>query len=190
MKVPCYCFYSKPMEADELQSRAEKYEVLKVVKNVDLECQVKITYSEWNNAYEQDVDVKDVEIFQHLGREQMCKKSLRLCKSVERYNPEEEDIKQQEYKAILKLVKKDNEKLKKDIDNARRICEMQFTQMTEFGSVMSTIKNCTVTKRTSSITSGVWKNVNVGNILVDLLRSTIPQAYVDINYDFFFEYPS
>ena len=25
IKVPCYCFYNKPMEADELQSRAEKY---------------------------------------------------------------------------------------------------------------------------------------------------------------------
>ena len=103
LKVPCYCFYNKPMEADELQSRAEKYEVLKVVKNVDLECQVKITYSEWKNAYEQYVDVKDVEFFQHLGREQMCKKALRLRKSVERYNPDEEDIKHQEYKAVLKI---------------------------------------------------------------------------------------
>ena len=61
--------------------------------------------------------------------------------------------------------------------------------MTEFGSVMSTIRNCTVTKCTSSINSGVWKNVNVDNIMGDLLRSTIPQAYVDITYDFF-EYPS
>ena len=49
--VPCYCFYNKPMEADELEPRAEKYEVLKVIKNVGLECQVRFEYNDWNGKY-------------------------------------------------------------------------------------------------------------------------------------------
>ena len=81
-------------------------------------------------------------------------------------------------------------RLKRDIDNAKTICEIQFTQRTEFGSLMSTIKHCTVFKHTSSTNSGAWMGVNAEKLLVDLLRSTIPQAYVDITYDFFYEYPS
>ena len=185
MVVPSYCFYNKPMEADKLEPRAEKYEVLKVIKNVGSECQVKITYTLWNNKYVQDVDVKDIDFFHNLGKEQMFKKSLRQGKPVERYNPEEEDIKQQEHKAILKSVKKDNEKLKRDIDKAKTICEIQFTQRTEFGSLMSSIKHCTVFKHTSSTNSRAWMGVNAEKLLVDLLRSTIPQTYVDITYDFF-----
>ena len=104
----------------------------------------------------------------------MLKKSLRHGKPVEKYNPEEEDIKQQEHKAILKAVKKDNEKLKRDIDKAKTICEIQFTQRTEFGSLMSSIKHCTVFKHTSSIDNGAWMGVNAEKLLVDLLRSTIP----------------
>ena len=185
LDVPCYCFYNKPMKFDELESRAEKYEVLKVIKNVGLECQVRIKYTEWNNEYEQDVDVKDIDFFHKLGREEMLKKSLREHKPVERYNPEEEDIKQQEHKAILKSVKNDNEKLKRDIVNAKTICEIQFTQRTEFGCLMSSIKDCTVVKHTSSTNSGAWMDVNAEKLFVDLLKSTIPQAYVDITYDFF-----
>ena len=64
--------------------------------------------------------------------------------------------------------------LKRDIDNSRTICEIQLTQRTEFRSLMSTIKNCTVSKRTSSTNSGAWKGVNAEKLLVDLLRSTIP----------------
>ena len=44
--VPCFCFYNKPMETDKLEPRAEVYEVLKVIKNVSLECQVRIKYTE------------------------------------------------------------------------------------------------------------------------------------------------
>ena len=61
--VPCYCFYDKSMEANELEFRAEVYEVLKAIKNVGLEFQVRIKYTEWNNEYEQDVDVEDVDFF-------------------------------------------------------------------------------------------------------------------------------
>ena len=190
LTMPCYCFYNKPLEADKLQSRAETYKILKVVKNVDLACQVKVLYSEWNNQYEQYVDVKDVEIFQHLGRNQMCKQAMRKRKSVARYNPEEENIKDQKDKAVLKSVQEHNEKLEKDIDAARKICDHIFTQTTEFGILMNTIKDCTITNRTSSARSGVWKKLIPADILVDLLRSTIPKAYVDITYDFFFEYPS
>ena len=50
---------------------------------------------------------------------------------------------------------------------------------------MSTIKHCTLSDHISSIDSGAWKGVNAEKLLVDLLRSTIPQAYVDITYDFF-----
>ena len=182
---PCYCFYNKPLKADKLQPRAEMYEVVKVIKNVGLECQVRIKYTEYNDQYEQDVDVKDIGFVHKYGRDELFKKSTRQRKSVERYNPNEEDIKQQEYKAILKLVKKDNEKLKRDIENAKTICEIQFTQRTEFGSLMSTIKHCTLSEHTSSIDSGAWKGVKPEKLLVDLLRSTIPQAYVDITYDFF-----
>ena len=39
--VPCFCFYNKPLKADELEPRAKMYEVLKVIKNVGLECQVR-----------------------------------------------------------------------------------------------------------------------------------------------------
>ena len=174
------------MEADELEPRAEVYEVLKVIKNVGLECQVRIKYTEWNNKYEQYVDVKDVDFFHNLGREEICQKIQRQRKPVYRYKPNEEDIKQQEYKATLRLVEKDNEKLKKAIDNARTICEIQFTQRTEFGTLMGMIKNCTVVKRTSSTNSRAWKDVqNDKKLLIELLRSTIPQGYVDITYDFF-----
>ena len=34
--VPCFCFYNKPLKADELEPRAAMYEVLKVIKNVGL----------------------------------------------------------------------------------------------------------------------------------------------------------
>ena len=61
--VPCYSFYNKPMKANELEHRAEMYEVLKVIKNVSSECQVKITYTLLNNIYVQDVDVKDIDFF-------------------------------------------------------------------------------------------------------------------------------
>ena len=50
---------------------------------------------------------------------------------------------------------------------------------------MSTIKHCTITKHTSSTNSGAWRNVNADELLIELLRSTIPRAYVDITYDFF-----
>ena len=83
------------------------------------------------------------------------------------------------------MVKKDNEKLKRDIENAKTICEIQFTQRTEFGSLMSTVKHCTISEHTSSTDSGAWKNVNAEELLIELLRSTIPLAYVDITYDFF-----
>ena len=68
---PCYCFYNKPLKADKLQPRAEFYEIVKVIKNVGLECQVRIKYTLWNNKYEQDVDVKDVDFFCDLGREEI-----------------------------------------------------------------------------------------------------------------------
>ena len=179
LTMPCYCFYNKPLEADKLQSRAEMYKILKVVKNVDSACQVKFTYSEWKEQYEQYVDVKDVEILQHLGW------SKRKRKSVARYNPEEENIKDQKEKAVLKSVQEHNEKLEKDIDAARKTCDHIFTQTTDFGSLMNTIKDCTITNSTSSATSGVWKKLIPNDILVDFLRSTIPKAYVDITYDFF-----
>ena len=50
---------------------------------------------------------------------------------------------------------------------------------------MSTIKHCTRSEHTSSIESRAWKGVNAEKLLVDLLRLSIPQAYVDITYDFF-----
>ena len=181
---PCYCFYTKPLKQDKLETRAEFYEIVKVIKNIDLECQVRFKYKEYKNRYEQDVDVKDIEFASMMGLDEL-KKSRRLRKAVDRYNPKEEDIKQQEYKATLKSVKRENEKLKKDIEKAREICEIQFTQRTEFGSLMSSIKHCTVFKHTSSTNSGAWMGVNAEKLLVDLLRSTIPQAYVDITYDFF-----
>ena len=53
-----------------MEHRAKKYEVLKVIKNMGLGCQVRIKYTEWNNNYEQDVDVKDVDLFRDLGREE------------------------------------------------------------------------------------------------------------------------
>ena len=40
------------------------------------------------------MDVKDIDFAHNLGRDEMLKKSLRLRKPVERYNPEEENIKQ------------------------------------------------------------------------------------------------
>ena len=46
-------------------------------------------------------------------------------------------------------------------------------------------KGSNTTSHTSSTNSGAWKGVNAEKLLVDLLRSTIPQAYVDIIYDFF-----
>ena len=119
-----------------------------------------------------------------MGRDEK-KKSRRLRNDFKRYNPEEEDINQQEYKATLKSIKQDNEKLKRNIEKAREICEIQFSQRTEFGSLMSTIKHCTITKHTSSTNSGAWRNVNADELLIELLRSTIPRAYVDITYDFF-----
>ena len=61
------------MKADELEPRAAMYEVLKVIKNMGLECQVKIKYTLWNNKYEQDVDVKDVDLFWDLDREEKNK---------------------------------------------------------------------------------------------------------------------
>ena len=70
---PCYFFYNKPLKADKLESRAEKYEVLKVIKNVGLECQVRIKYSEYNDQYEQDVDVKDIQLVGKMGRDEKRK---------------------------------------------------------------------------------------------------------------------
>ena len=49
------------MKADALEPRAEKYEVLKLIKNVGLDCQVRTKYTEWNDKYEQDLDVKDMD---------------------------------------------------------------------------------------------------------------------------------
>ena len=94
------------------------------------------------------MDVKDIGFVHKYGRDELFKKSTRQRKAVERYNPNKKDIKQQEYKAVLKLVKKENEKLKRDIENAKTICEIQFTQRTEFGSLISTIKHCTLSKHT------------------------------------------
>ena len=50
---------------------------------------------------------------------------------------------------------------------------------------MSTVKHCTISEHTSSTDSGAWRDVNAEGLLIELLRSTIPQAYVDITYDFF-----
>ena len=71
--VPCFCFYNKQLKADELEPRAEMYEVLKVIKNVGLECQVRIKYTEWNNEYKQDVDVKDIDFVHNYGRDELLK---------------------------------------------------------------------------------------------------------------------
>ena len=67
------CFYNKPLKADKLQPRAEYYEIVKVIKNVGLECQVRIKYTDWNNEYEQDVDVKDIDFVHNLGRDELLK---------------------------------------------------------------------------------------------------------------------
>ena len=181
---PCYCFYTKPLKQDALEIRAEYYEIVKVIKNRGCECQVRFKFHEYQNKYEQVVDVKDIQLSSKMGRDEK-KKSRRLRKDFKRYNPEEEDINQQEYKATLKSIKQDNANLKRKIEKAREICEIQFSQRTEFGSLMSTIKHCTITKHTSSTNSGAWRNVNADELLIELLRSTIPRAYVDITYDFF-----
>ena len=56
----------------------------------------------------------------------------------------------------------------------------------EFGTLMVMIKNYTVSKCTSSTNSGAWSHIkHAEKLLIELLRSTIPQAYVDITYDFF-----
>ena len=181
---PCYCYYTKPLEQDDLEPRGEYYEIVKVVKNKGCECQVRFRFHEYKNKYEQDVDVKDIQLVGKMGRDEK-RKSRRVRKDFKRYSPEEEDINQQEYKATLKSIKQDNEKLKRNIEKAREICEIQFSQRTEFGSLMSTIKHCTISEHTSSTESGAWKNVNAEELLIELLRSTIPLAYVDITYDFF-----
>ena len=181
---PCYCYYTKPLEQDDLEPRGEYYEIEKVVKNKGCECQVRFRFCEYKNKYEQDVDVKDIQLVGKMGRDEK-RKSRRVRKDFKRYSPEEEDINQQEYKATLKSIKQDNEKLKRNIEKAREICEIQFSQRTEFGSLMSTIKHCTISEHTSSTESGAWKNVNAEELLIELLRSTIPLAYVDITYDFF-----
>ena len=50
------------------------YEVVKVIKNVGLECQVRIKYHEYKNQYEQDVDVKDIGFVHKYGRDELFKK--------------------------------------------------------------------------------------------------------------------
>ena len=121
-----------------------------------------------------------MEYIQKLGREQLYKKIQLLWprKSVERYNPDKEDIKNWEYKDLLRSVEQDHEKLERAVDNARTVYKIQFTQKTEFGTMMRLIKNYTVIKHTLSAESGAWKKI-------ELMRSTIPLAYVDITYDFF-----
>ena len=70
---PCMCYYEKPLKFDNLEPRAEYYEIVKVIKNVDLECQVRFKYTEWNDVYEQDVDVKDIELVSEMGRHELKK---------------------------------------------------------------------------------------------------------------------
>ena len=47
-------------------------------------------------------------------------------------------------------------------------------------------KNYTVVKHTSSTNNSAWKDVqNDEKLLIELLRSTIPQGYINITYIFF-----
>ena len=115
LKPPCFCFYNKPMEDDNMEHRAERYEVIEVMKEKGTDCQVRFKFAEWKGKYEQIVDIKDVEFLDDLGMEALSQrvKLLQERKPVDRYNPDEEDIKNQEYKDLLKTVKQENEMLKK-----------------------------------------------------------------------------
>ena len=46
-----------------MEHRAERYEVIEVMKEKGTDCQVRFKFAEWKGQYEQIVDIKDVEYF-------------------------------------------------------------------------------------------------------------------------------
>ena len=105
------------MKDDSMEHRAERYEVIEVMKEKSTDCQVRFKFAEWKGKYEQIVDIKDVEFLDDLGMEALCQrvKLLRERKPVDRYDPDEENFKNQVYKDLLKAVKQENETLIKKI---------------------------------------------------------------------------